>query len=355
MNAHTLIAAAAGATAALGLALLVRSLWVPRPGLAERLTAAFPPAATFTTASPSTPSSWTERATRQIERIAADCGFPTTKTRQDLAVSGRTVTRHIARYLITAVMFAVITLLGLLISGVPTVIVVAGTLCAATFGAWAAHRNLVRRATARRDELRNALSAFLELTVLGLNVGNGIDQALTHAISRINGWGAGQIDTALRRSRDRGERVDQLLHELGSRYGVDEFTVLAHSMEQAGEHGARISKSIRAQAHAMRRQRRHANTEHTRAATEVMWVVTAVSSLLLMALLLYPAFALLDNAGAPAAASPLHSVGKTSKPRLALGTPTGDADSRADSQPSHSQIAHTRVQSTFQTGKGKDS
>jgi len=114
---------------------------------------------------------------------------------------------------------------------------------------------LVLRSRARKAKrsARRAVGSFLNLVVLCLAGGMGIEGAL-HAASGIGGDAVTeQIRSALVLAQDAGEPPWEALDDLGRRLGVTELTELAAAVGLAGAEGARIRLTLTAKANSIRR------------------------------------------------------------------------------------------------------
>ncbi|WP_344437713.1 type II secretion system F family protein [Kitasatospora nipponensis] len=111
---------------------------------------------------------------------------------------------------------------------------------------------LRQRATRYRVDVRHALSTFLDLTVVALSGGAGVEQALTAAADA----GHGPAFTAFRRALRQAEVTRTPpwapLGELGERLAVAELSELAATTSLAGQEGARIKASLTSKAATLR-------------------------------------------------------------------------------------------------------
>ncbi|MGH9019290.1 MAG: type II secretion system F family protein, partial [Acidimicrobiales bacterium] len=120
-------------------------------------------------------------------------------------------------------------------------------------GAMAPVLILRSRAVQARRRARRSVGTFLNLVVLCLAGGMGIEGAL-HAAAEIGDDAvARQIVTALGVARDSGVPPWDALDRLGRRLGVTELTELASAVGLAGAEGARIRLTLSAKASSIRR------------------------------------------------------------------------------------------------------
>jgi Flp pilus assembly protein TadB len=263
----------AGALAGLGLLAIAAGLAQRKPPLAEALAALTrEPARPLVTTDE---GGWTARLGRPAAALLAGVGLPTAAVRRDLAVLGRPVERQLAEQATAALtgLLLVPALAGLLAIGglrlpwqFPAVAAVALGAAGFTVPVLAVRQEAARR----RAEARHALSAFLDLVVVSLAGGAGVEAALTYAGATGRGWAFGQIRGSLEAARLTRRPPWETLGQLGQELGVPELSELAASITLAGTEGARVRASLTAKAAALR-TRQLADAEGTaQAATERM-------------------------------------------------------------------------------------
>ncbi len=163
--------------------------------------------------------------------------------------------------------------------------VVAGTLCAL-----APMISLVGRAGKRRTHFRSVVSTFVDLVVLSLAGGVGIEGSLLAASQASSDWAVRRVNRVLVRARDRGESPWHALGRLGHELGVAELVELSASLQLAGTEGTRIRESLSARAASLRR---HEQAEIESAANTTTERLFLPGALLMIGFLLftgYPAF-----------------------------------------------------------------
>jgi tight adherence protein C len=142
----------------------------------------------------------------------------------------------------------------------------------------------------RRRHFRLIMGSFVDLVVLSLAGGVGVEGAL-FAASQITGdWAARRMARCLARAQDRGQSPWSALRELGEEIGVPELIELSTTLELAGTEGARIRQSLSARAASFRR---HEQAEAESAANAMTERLFLPGALLLFGFLLfigYPAF-----------------------------------------------------------------
>jgi Flp pilus assembly protein TadB len=255
-----LVATVAGAGLGAGLWLLATGLRPPRRTLEEALHALRPTPAPDRAALPpdgDAGGGWAARAGRPAARRLAVSGLISRRTRRDLTVLGKTADAHAAEkvaaatvgFLLAPAIGGVLTLAGIGLGWGPplaaAVLLGLAGFAAPDLGIWTD----ARRA---RADARYALSAFLDLTVIGLAGGGGVEQALADAAD----CGHGPTFTRLRRALDTARLTRtppwQPLGELGRQIDLPELTETAATVTLAGTEGAAIRASLTARAGSLR-------------------------------------------------------------------------------------------------------
>ena len=156
------------------------------------------------------------------------------------------------------------------------------------FPALAAHAEAGRP---RRAEFRAALAAYLDLIVISLAGGAGIEAALTYSAAAGHGWAFTRLRGALQAAQLTRRPPWQLLGQLGDDLGLSELSELAASVTLAGTEGARVRASLAAKAAGLRaRQLADAETA-AQAATERMSLPLVLLFAGFLLLIGYPAVA----------------------------------------------------------------
>jgi Flp pilus assembly protein TadB len=142
----------------------------------------------------------------------------------------------------------------------------------------------------RRSDMDLAVAVYLDLVNVLLAGGAGVETAMLAAAGAGDGFSFEQIRLALVRAQSsRGSYWDSL-RELGERTGVESLEDVAHSVQLAGEHGARIRQSLAAKATALR-SKNLARIEHeAEQRTEQMGLPIVLLFLGFVMLVGYPAF-----------------------------------------------------------------
>ncbi|MFF2811830.1 type II secretion system F family protein [Streptomyces sp. NPDC058000] len=281
-----------------GAAALVYGLRPPRPALADVLTAlnmSVQPASSPTRELAE--MEWATRLGRRAVPLVRALGFPTRSLRADLAVCGTDEEQHLAGKAACAMTgliapWAVVLLLRLGADVAPGWWVpLAGSLALAAALFFVPDLDLRRRAECRRREMRHTLSLVLDLTVIALAGGAGVQQALTQAIAAPQGWAAGTLRHPLHVAQLTRTSPWTHLGELGSQLGVSDLVELASTLSLAGSEGAKIRGSLGAKARAMRRRRASEADGAAQAATERMSLPVVGLFAAFLLLIGYPALA----------------------------------------------------------------
>jgi Flp pilus assembly protein TadB len=217
---------------------------------------------------------------------------------RDLDVLDRTAERHAIDKLTASIALAAVPLgFGVLLVvggvGAPLGLIALGTFIGAAVGFVLPDLTVRSQAAARRHAVRHALSSYLDLVNVLLAGGAGVETALHAAADAGDGPVFQRLRAALTRSRSARTSPWSALSDLGDRWGVDDLTELAASIQLAGEHGARVRTSIAAKAAAMRAHQMARIEADAHAATERMGLPTVLLFIGFLVLLGYPALHLI--------------------------------------------------------------
>lgn len=103
------------------------------------------------------------------------------------------------------------------------------------------HRKL---AESRRHEMDNAVAIFLDLVNVLLAGGAGIESSLLAASQAGNNWAFRALRNALLSAQSARQSSWDALRELGEQLNADSLIDLSHSVQLAGEHGARVRQTL---------------------------------------------------------------------------------------------------------------
>jgi Flp pilus assembly protein TadB len=300
-----MLALLCGAGVGAGILLIVRGLYPPRPSLANAL-------AQLRTVPEAVPL-----VVRDADGGFADGGFAARfgrpladalgrgktgwlippRVRRDLAVLDRSPERHLAEKVslaLVGLLFAP-ALAGLLLLGgthLPVAVPLWGSLIFMVVGFVVPDLGIHADANRRRRDFRHALSSFLDLVVVALAGGGGVETALADAASIGSGWTFSYLRRALDEARLSRETPWAVLGRLGAQLGVTELSELAASVSLAGTEGAKVRASLAAKAASMRTHELSEAETEDQAATERMSLPVV---LLLAGFLLFIGFPAVDR------------------------------------------------------------
>ncbi len=187
-------------------------------------------------------------------------GVTYTSLRQDLALTGRSFESVLGRkalaflagfLLVAATAAAVTATSGLgLPAGTPALLAVA---VGAGFS-FLPDVEARREATARRQDFRRALGAYLDLVALEMAGSAAPTEALPNAARVGAGWPMALLRDTLWRASRSGQDQWQALTDLGIRIGVPELRDLGALVRLVGRDGAKVRQTLTARAATMRRR-----------------------------------------------------------------------------------------------------
>ncbi|MHB8341551.1 MAG: type II secretion system F family protein [Mycobacteriales bacterium] len=272
-----ILALACGAGVGAGLWLTARGLLPTRPSLASSLAALRQLPGPAPIAVIVEPTGVTGRISRPVaDSLARQLpGLIFPALRRDLTVLARSPARHLAEKITLA-------LVGLLlVPAAAAVLALGGISVPLALPVWAAFGCAIggffipdlgvhAEATARRRDFRYALGSFLDLVVIGLAGGGGVETALSDAASIGGGWAFEHLRRALATAQLTRETPWTTLAQLGRELGVADLTELAASVGLAGAEGAKVRASLAAKAASLRAHQLAEADGAAQAATERM-------------------------------------------------------------------------------------
>jgi len=261
-----------------GLLLIVRGLSPPRPSLAQALAQLrrLPEPAPVLT--PDGEGGLAARVGRPaadaLNRAGANWLIPAA-VRRDLAMLGRSPERHLAEKVTLALvgLLFVPAIAALLLLGgahLPLVVPLWASLIFAVVGFVAPDLGIRADAARRRRDFRHALSSFLDLVVVALAGGGGVETALSDAAGVGSGWAFAYLRRTLDQARLTRQTPWAALGRLGQELGVGELSELAASVALAGTEGAKVRASLAAKAASLRTHELAEAETADQAATERM-------------------------------------------------------------------------------------
>ena len=249
-----------GAGTGLGAWLVVRGLFPPRPSLADVLAqlrrVPEAPPVLAPVAEGGVAARIGRPAAEALGHLGAGWLVPG-RIRQDLAILDRSPERHLAEKvtlflvgLLLVPAFAALLVLGG--AHLPLALPLWGALVLGVCGFVVPDLGIHADANKRRRNFRHALSSFLDLVVVALAGGGGVESALADAAGVGAGWPFAYLRRALDQSRLAREAPWAALGRLGRELGVGELSELAASVSLAGTEGAKVRASLAAKATSLR-------------------------------------------------------------------------------------------------------
>lgn len=192
-----------------------------------------------------------------LGRFMRNAGLQRDSLEADLRLVGRSLEEHMAQKVLLGLFgLAMPTLLGVVWSvaglGVSPVIPAVGGLLLGLFFFFAPDLTLRSEAAERRKQFKRALGSFLDLVVISLAGGAGVESALRDAAGVGRGWAYAQLHNALDVTALTGETPWAALARLGDEVGVTELVELSASVSLAGTEGARVRESLAVKASSLR-------------------------------------------------------------------------------------------------------
>jgi len=215
--------------------------------------------------------------------------------RNDLAVLERSPEQHLAEKLACTLVGlllvpCIVALLGLGGVSVPLLVAPWPAMLLALAGFFIPDLAVRSEAAKRRHDLRRALSAFTDLTVVALAGGSGVEGALQSAAAVGDGPAFRSIRHALDGARLTREAPWTALERLGREMGVPELEEAAASVGLSGTEGARVRQSLAARAASLRSHRRADAEAEAHTATQRMTVTLVLLLIGFLAFVLFPAY-----------------------------------------------------------------
>ncbi|MGH8877024.1 MAG: type II secretion system F family protein [Stackebrandtia sp.] len=281
-------AIAMGAICGTGIVLIVKHWRPPIPDLATEVDT-YAPLAAARQPQPTTPRrAWSQRASDTVHRW----GVVPQQLRDDLAAVDTPVSAFIAQLAKHASIAASAALMAHVAAQatgtgprMPLWILPA----AVALAVWLNVRSVAERAKQARTCYRRALSLYVDLVVIALAGGAGIDEALGNAADQSDTREFAAIGACLETAAIQRRSCWDTLAELGSRIGVTEYSQLAATVGLAGSEGAKIRESLTARAQTMRTRHLTDTRADAEAATERTSLPTVGLLAAFLLLLGYPA------------------------------------------------------------------
>lgn len=148
-----------------------------------------------------------------------------------------------------------------------------------------------RKSQQLRRDMNAALAGYLDLVNVLLAGGAGMETALLGASNAGDGWCYDDFRMALARARSSRVSFWDELRFLGERYNIEALIDVAHSVQLAGEHGARVRLSLQTKAASLRARNLASIEYEAQQSTEHMGVPMVMLFVGFIILIGYPAFA----------------------------------------------------------------
>ncbi len=248
------------------------------------------------------PLSW-QRNTKRVDRevairvaqVVRERGYFERELNTRLALSNSSLEVLAVRCLVSAAvgsLLPVLTWTVVVVAGVRVPLLVplaVGVVCGIS-GALLPIIELDAEAKRGRRHARRVICSFLDLVVLGLAGGMGIESALLAAAQLGENVVSRRILAALSLSRDTGEPPWDALARLGDTLGIEEFGELAATAGLAGMEGAKIRATLAARAASIRRHELANAEAEANALTEKLFIPGTFLLVGFLIFIGYPAF-----------------------------------------------------------------
>ncbi|NJP34196.1 type II secretion system F family protein [Micromonospora thermarum] len=281
-NWQLVVAVAAGAAVGLGVFLVIRELVPATPALGPALRRLHqPPGARVVTP-----------ADRQLDWLSGLARW-LRPPHQQLALLDRTPEQYALSLLLSALIgLAAPSLLSVALAtlGVrlPVAVPVLGSLGLALVCALLAHRAVLAKADAARDEFRAAVCTYLDLVALQLSAAHGPVQSLERAAEVCDGWVFDRIRESLRIAQLQMHSPWDELRELADRIGILELGDVGAIMRSSGSDGAQVHETLRSRADSLRDQIRTDNLARAEGVTSRLDIPGALLVFVLLGFATYP-------------------------------------------------------------------
>ena len=255
-----ILALTTGAMVGLGVLLVLRAVFPPKPSLASVLArvngghVGVPAAAAV---AGDGRGRWSDTVGLRVARFLERLGLEVGELEADLAVLGRPVEHHMALRAAGATaglgtVVAAGVVLGVAGIGVSPITIGWVGIGAALIGFVLPDSAARRAAVEQRRAFREALAFFLDLVSVTLAGGAGVSTALRQASDAGDGWAHVQIRSALRQAQVQRQPAWVVLGRLGVDLGVAELEELGAAVALAEGEGASVRQSLAAKAASIR-------------------------------------------------------------------------------------------------------
>ena len=192
-----------------------------------------------------------------LGRVLRNLGLDLDALEPDLRLTGRSLEQHLTQKVLLALFGLSLPLLldlAFVAAGfdIGVTLPAAVAVLLAAFFFFAPDIALRSEAATRRKSFKHALGSFLDLVVISLAGGAGVESALRDAANIGQGWSYTQLRSALEVTALTGETPWAALSRLGQEVGVSELVELSASISLAGTEGARVRESQAVKATSLR-------------------------------------------------------------------------------------------------------
>ncbi|MFC5925935.1 type II secretion system F family protein [Micromonospora vulcania] len=267
----------------MGVFLVVRELVPASPALGPALRRLHQPAGTGRVVAPTTARmDWLTGLARWLR-----------PPHRQLALIDQTPEQYALSVLLSALIgLATPTLLGvaLWVLGIslPLVVPVLGGLGLALIGGLLAHRSVLAKADAARDEFRQAVCTYLDLVALQLSAAHGPVQSLERAAAVCDGWVFDRLQESLRIAQMQMHAPWDELRDLADKIGIPELGDVGAIMRSSGSEGAQVHETLRSRADSLRDQIRTDNLARAEGVTSKLDIPGALLVFVLLGFVVYP-------------------------------------------------------------------
>jgi tight adherence protein C len=282
VNLHLTLAVVAGATLGLGVFLVVRELVPATPALGPALRRLHQPPGSARTGPTGRHLDWLTGLARWLR-----------PPHRQLALLDRTPEQYALSLLLSALIglsapaLLSVTLFTVGVS-LPLAVPVLGSLGLALLCALVAHRSVLTKADAARDEFRQAVCTYLDLVALQLSAAHGPVQSLERAAAICEGWVFDRISEALRMAQMQMHSPWDELRDLADRIGIPELGDVGAIMRSSGSEGAQVHETLRSRADSLRDQIRTDNLARAEGVTSRLDIPGALLVFVLLGFAIYP-------------------------------------------------------------------
>jgi Flp pilus assembly protein TadB len=229
-----------------------------------------------------------------LSRLLPRVGLRFDALESDLGLVGRSLEQHLAQKVLLGLFglsLPVLVVLSWAMIGlsVPIVVPGAGGFVLGLVLFFAPDLAVRSEADERRKAFKHALGSFLDLVVISLAGGAGVESALRDAAGIGRGWAYAQLQRALEVTALTGETPWAALARLGEEVGVSELVELSATVSLAGTEGARVRDSLAVKATSLRQHALARSESEAESTTEKMALPIALLFLGFLILIGYPA------------------------------------------------------------------